>query len=351
MVKLKKYIEKIVDSAADFFKVDRNYIFSNKRTWKYVLARFAIYNILNKKFKMKPSYISRCFNKNHTNILYSLKQLDNVMSVHPEIKQKINDFYKYCNKINNTNLMITRQDIEEFVETKNISKEQICVDIDKLLSSKYPETIFYVYPVAKEGPIRIIVYWYEGPTLYELKDLKSIERLNGNIDDIELILFRDFKPSNYYKSLLFFREHYPERNLEDLQILSKILLINQSFKGLINIKNIRLIKNKPVDPEELVLNTNDYVYIDYDDIKKLDYYDNTIYLSDSGTVLNVFYNKYDYNDRDKFHKLTDNGWQYNKKKLTVYNMATIDNINFLANVFNLPKEFVEYLKQHTRCNI
>lgn len=337
----------LIELASTYFFVSIKDILSNNRNNEVVLARYATYYALHKIFNLNYSDIARIFDKHHTNITYGLSSLEEWMSVYSDIKSKVLNFEKYCREQIECS-SVSRDEIIKYIKGKTKNKEALCDEIRKFLSIKYPNCIFYIFPAEKLGPVVIYIYWFEGPSVSDLMELKALETKDYLITDRQVILYREFKQRNRFKIESFLSEHYSDVDYNTLTVLGNMILSTYSFKGLININEVKAINTLPEEPTELVINRDKYILLDYTNEPLVNAESNKVYLSADGINLNVFYNKKNYYWYDKYNELKKKGWKYDSLTRTLINKASNENIDYISSLLSLTEEERKHLKQHTR---
>lgn len=83
-----KNLNRIFLVSGQFLEVPVSVFKSSDRRRVNVEARFMLMSILHNSFKMSFTDISRAMLKNHATVMYGIEQIEKLMDVYPEIKQK-----------------------------------------------------------------------------------------------------------------------------------------------------------------------------------------------------------------------------------------------------------------------
>ena len=87
----------IIERSAEYFGVKSKDLVTQKRNKEFLFPRMMIMHVLyyNKKIKPSTSYIGKLFNRDHSTVLNSLKQIDNFALTDDVFIKKLRDFHEH----------------------------------------------------------------------------------------------------------------------------------------------------------------------------------------------------------------------------------------------------------------
>lgn len=99
----KSYEQILLDSitkiVAEYYNIQPKELRSNVRKNHIVMPRQVCMYIAVNNYKLSTTKTSHYFKRNHATVIYSIKTLNNLMSVYPIIQRQINDCIHLCNEL------------------------------------------------------------------------------------------------------------------------------------------------------------------------------------------------------------------------------------------------------------
>ena len=93
-------LHQILLRTAKIHKLDKKVLLKKTRLRKIVICRYHFFKIANEKYFYSLSNIARFVNKDHSTVLYGIKQINNVNGMLTDYNQFVSRFYGIKNEIN-----------------------------------------------------------------------------------------------------------------------------------------------------------------------------------------------------------------------------------------------------------
>jgi len=92
-------LQQILTRTAKIHKLDKKILFKKTRLQKIVICRYHFFKIAKEKYLYSLSNIARFINKDHSTVIYGIKQISNVNGMVKDYNQFVCEFYGIKNQL------------------------------------------------------------------------------------------------------------------------------------------------------------------------------------------------------------------------------------------------------------